>query len=308
MLLSKTEYRDYIFSHADDRERQVIQHRVFKPVFVELINRLFDQYALAEKINQLNRAGQTFKVLDFACGEGLFLHDIAEVFEAREAVQHALFFGIDVDQSAIITANDYCQVSQPPRPYLHYYVHDAHNPLENAEGLFMDGRKQFDFIFAIQALEHISGAQECLQELYKHLAPGGLIYVRDLILTPGEDGWKMPHPAMNLFGQAYAAFIAKANQGVEVARTVPSWLQDLGAQLLEAKVVAFPVGGTTQAARDNMRNILMGTRHAMLTLVASGMLTQEKMDNIMDTLFKELNQECVGQLSYFDTLATKPLS
>lgn len=307
MALTKTEYRDYIFNKADDQERQVIQHRVFRSAFIQLLNQLLDDYRLVERIEEVNRAGYKFKILDFGCGEGLFLHDVAEVLEKRNLQDKVAFFGIDLNELAIITATDYSKYTNPPRPYLHYYVHDALNPLEAAWELFVDGRKQFDFIFAIQVIEHICGAQERLQELYNYLAPGGILYVRDLVLHMGEDGWKMPHSALNIFSQAYSAFVAKTNNGLEVASANPQWLTEMGATVLSAELVKFPVGGTTSIGRDNLRNVLMGASNAGVSLVAGGMMTQAQLDGVMQTLFRELTPEYVGQLSYVDTLARKPL-
>lgn len=306
MVLTKTEYRDYIFSKVDDRERQAVQHRVFRPNFIELLNRLLDKFNLADRIDALNKSGRKFKILDFGCGEGLFLHDVAEILEARNLQDKVEFFGIDVDESAIATAVEYSKISQPPRPYLHYYVHDARNPLSMAWELFLDRRHQFDFIFSIQVLEHIPEAQTRLTELYNHLAPAGILYLRDFILDNSPQGWQMPHPAMNIFAQGYSAVLATLNNGVQVATASPTWLKELGAQILETNLIQFPTGGITRTGRDNLRNLIMVATNSGPTLVAKGALTQVEFDRLMDTLFRELTPDCLGQLSYYDTLISRP--
>ena|SRR5438105_4647772 len=84
---STQELQQYIFSKSDDRERLSLQHATFKPNFVHILEQLLNEYGLAEQLLRqaaANPGERVGHVLEIGCGEGLYLHDVAEVFEAHE--------------------------------------------------------------------------------------------------------------------------------------------------------------------------------------------------------------------------------
>lgn len=305
MGLSRTAYRDYVFGHVDDRDRLVIQHRITKPAFVRNMQLALDDYGLAEKV----LAGQPLKILDVGCSEGLFLHDVAELLDARglRDRHNVSFYGIDRDESAILTATAYSLASKPPRPYFNFYVHDLNDSLETCQGLFVDGRKQFDLIILMTILEHLPNAQAHLAELYQYLAPGGVIYSRDLVLHAGEDGWISAHPASDPIAHALLGYLLAANKGIEVASEAEKWLQQLGGEQVQVFADKQLSGGNDQLGMDLLRNAVMAVRNAGPVLVAKGLLTHAQLDGIMEQMFRDIGPQSRGQLVFLDTLARKPI-
>lgn len=303
MALSNTEYRDYVFGQVDDRDRLVIQHRISKPNFMALMERVLDDYGLAAKF----KSGQRVKLLDAGCSEGLFLHDIAELLEKRGWLEQADFYGIDKDEAAILTASAYSHASRPPRPYLNFYKHDLTRPLINCEGLFLDGRPDFDLIMLLAVLEHIPDAKSCLANIYNYIAPGGVIYVRDLVLHEGEDGWLSAHPASDPIGRALLNYILAINKGVDVSIESQNWLQELAAEQIETFADKQISGGNSQAGMDLLRNAVMAVRNAGPLLIARGFLTQVQFNAIMEQMFRDIGPNTHGQIVFMDTLARKPL-
>jgi hypothetical protein len=97
----------------------------------------------------------------------------------------------------------YSKVSKPPHPYLNFYQHNSHQPLEECLGLHedlrADGSVQFDFIFGITALSLIAyeEAKTVLSRLYlDNVKTDGLVYFTETIIKEGVDGWIAPHLAM----------------------------------------------------------------------------------------------------------------
>src|SRR5262249_34657223 len=149
MSMTKTEYRDYIMGMADDRQRMERTHRHLKAEFVRVVEQVLEEYELAEQLKAAKSGECTrLKILDVGCGEGLYLHDVAEVLEGRDLLSAATFYGTDINQAMIETAVEYARLSKPPRPYLNFYVHDIRQPFETQPGLFLDRQPYFDFIFA----------------------------------------------------------------------------------------------------------------------------------------------------------------
>src|SRR5262249_48073709 len=154
------------------------------------------------------------KILDAGCGLGLFLHDLAEIIEGRFGPTAADFYGIDVDQVAIVAATDFAKISKPPHPYLNFYLHDVTLPLEKCRGLFLDKQYKFDFIRAHGLIEYLPNARQHVERLYQALKPGGVIYLGDVLFKRGPDGWIAPHPAFEPFADAFFSSLLGLNQGV----------------------------------------------------------------------------------------------
>jgi len=175
MSITKTDYREYVLGMVDDRQRQERQHHHQKGGFVRIIEQVLEEYELAPRLAAA-KTGQRakLKILDVGCGEGLYLHDIAQVMEGRGLAQTASLYGIDINQAMIETAIDYTRLIKPPRPYLTFYLHDIRQPLQSQPGLLADGQPHFDFIYARIVLSLVSQARDNLERLYASLAPGGV--------------------------------------------------------------------------------------------------------------------------------------
>jgi 2-polyprenyl-3-methyl-5-hydroxy-6-metoxy-1,4-benzoquinol methylase len=308
MNLTRTQYRDYVLAQSDDRQRQALSHRSTKPDFIRIIERVLNEYELAEQFQAAKTGRRSrLKILDVGCGEGLYLHDVAELLEEQDLHQAATFYGIDLDQVSIDTAIEYSKVSNPPRPYLNFYIHDLRQPLQNQPGLFVEGQHNFDLIYARQVLSFLPEAQQNLTRLYQALVPGGVIYTCDIAWHQGADGYLSPHPALTPFLESFSAIFNELNGGVEVALAQAGWLREGGATLVQALPDKMVHGGTSKAGTDALRTLLLGVRNASPRMVAQGKLSQPQIDRLLAQLYQELGPQCSGFLTFIHTLARKPL-
>lgn len=304
---SAVNFREYIFEASHDRERLVLQHEINKPSVSRIMERVLDEYGLAERLQTAKTNGTKLRVLDVGCGEGLFLHDLAELLETRGLLDAATLIGIDIDMAAIDTAHEFRVLTKPPRPYLNFYVHDVTRPLEECPELrsVEDGQTQFDFIFAIFVTEHLPEARQQVEKLYHALKPGGIIYLRDFLLDEGENGWTSVHPAITPLNRAYCNYLLNLNKGTIVAREQANWLKEVGASQVQALPDLLLVRGDTEFGRKQLRNVVMITRNSGPQLISRGAMTQAEFEQLMNLLFQELGPHSRGQVTHIDTLARK---
>jgi len=308
MSITKTQYRDYIMGMVDDRQRQERAHRHLKAGFVRAVQQVLDEYELVEQLKAA-KSGERLrlKILDVGCGEGLYLHDLAEVLEERDLLQAGTFYGTDINQGMIETAIEYARLSKPPRPYLNFYVHDIRQPFETQGGLFVDRQPYFDFIFARSVLSFLPHSQENLTRLYAALAPGGVLYLRDIVWQQGEEGWLSPHPALTPILEMGFGLLEALNYGVQVASATADWLRQTGASLVQAIPDRMVLGGTSKPGMENLGDYVMSIRNAFPVHIAAGRLSQAEADRLMSMLYRELGPQCQGQQLYIETLARKPI-
>jgi 2-polyprenyl-3-methyl-5-hydroxy-6-metoxy-1,4-benzoquinol methylase len=327
------EYNEYIFKQDDsERERLVIQHECYKPSFDEVIGHLLEAYGLLGRLQQIQTAcahGATdtpkFRILEVGCGEGLLLHDVAALIEARGFLDVVEFYGFDRDATAIHTAEKFRLLSVPPRPYLNFYTHDLTSPLSECEALRLDlGQStsarphsalpeqelfQFDLVYASLVFEHVPHARQVLTQLYQQVVkPSGVLYLRDTILHQGEPGWTQAHPAIVKFAEIGLRYMASLNDNMDVAMSSASWLEEIGATEIEAIFTKIPIGGTTQLGLQMLRNSVMFVRNVAPTLIKRGLVTQADFDQTMQTLFRELGPASVGHSGLMETIGRKPSS
>src|SRR5438105_4389333 len=103
MSKHQDDYRDYLFTSPSEGERLTIQHEHFKPSVLAAFNRLLDQYGLAERLTQAKATKTKLRLLNFGCGEGLYLHDLAQVLEARGLLEGAELNGLDINPASVAT-------------------------------------------------------------------------------------------------------------------------------------------------------------------------------------------------------------
>lgn len=306
MSAGKTAYQEYMFGAVDDGDRRTFQHNIFKSNFVERINYLLDEYGLAQRLETARANGQKLRILDLGCAEGLFLHDVAEVLETRGLLSAAELIGIDREVNSIMLAEQLSKLSEPPRPYLNFYVHDATEPLEGSIGLRHKGIARFDFIFALSLIQHLPEAPRHLEAIYQTLKPGGVLYLRDAVMEEGERGWKSGHPVLAPFGAALNNFVRSLNNGLDVSVEEAGWLREIGAERVQAIPLVYPVGGKTPVGMQMLRNSVMLVRNTGASLIDQGKLSAGQFEKIMDTLFRELSPESMGQQTWMETFACKP--
>jgi SAM-dependent methyltransferase len=314
-------FRDYIFGtpYVDDRERLVVQHDIFKHNFVQMVEKVLLDYGLAQKLEQAKAIGSSKKVriLDVGCGEGSFLHDVAEILQARGLLEVAELIGFDKDAAAIAMAQDLYVtdstigvttevISETTAPFLQFYVQDA-TDLSNTDNPALADR-HFDFIYALMVFEHIPNAKRYVEELYDHwLVPGGAIYLRDALAWEGENSWLAPLPAMAQQLRAFKSFIVKLNEGKEVASEEVTWLRDLGAIQVQTFLDLLKADLTSDRGLEVMGHWVMMIRNSLPRLVSGNLLSQEQANTILDDIYQNLEQANPGYWGTVNTLAQKPL-
>ncbi|MEI6045790.1 MAG: class I SAM-dependent methyltransferase [Chloroflexota bacterium] len=323
-------FHSYVMGETHlDGDRLTLQYKVFLPSFQEIMERILGtEYGLANRIEQglKTSKGLPIRILDAGCGEGLFLYYLAGLLEQRGLFSPATvqLIGIDSNISAIATAIDFVRTAQPTRPYLEFICHDLTKPFELnpelrpmlpppttlSEVASEGGQEEgggFDFIYAHMVAEHIPNASQHIKYWYSLLKPGGIIFLRDAVCDEGSNGWKAPHLALAPYLSRVFQYIKQIN-GFNVSEISKNWLEELGAEQVQALPLVIPSGGNSQTGLMMLRNLVMMVRNSLPQLIARNITTAEEGQALLDILFREISPECVGYGTCIDTLARKPLA
>lgn len=305
MINNAVTYRNYIFAKSDDGRRMFVDHELFQARFSCFVEQILNEYGLETALKTALTNHSKVHILDFGCGEGLYLHDVAAVLEARGLLAAADLNGIDLNEVSIATAEAFSQIATPPRPYLNFYLHNGLKPLEECAGLRSHNATRFDFIFAHQVIEYLPKARSVVERLYQSLKPGGSLFLRSLVLEQSERGWTSWHPSVSqIFGLSVSR---TANPGIEVAYEQAEWLRQIGAAQVQQIVDAQIVGGQTKAGMQLLRACTMAIRNMKPYLASTGKLTEAQFDKAFDDLFQNTGPKLQGKMTFVDTLARKPL-
>jgi SAM-dependent methyltransferase len=295
------------FEELDSQERTIIGYKTVRTAFLQTVEQILDskEYQFAARLKEAAGAGKKLRVMDIGCSEGLFLHELAAILEARRLLGAVELNGLDDNPVAIETAESYALVSTPPRPYLHFYLHDATLPFEECLELRHEAKLDYDLLLVLAVLELLPDAKTHLARFYNSLKPGGIIYLRLTVTRYGEDGTILPHPLLEPFGQTIMRALGQVNPGVEVAFQVEDWLRELGASQIKVNELKIPIGGTSEVGRQCFRLFLYLIKNTASLMIRSGQMTQTKYDQIMQTVYQELTPEAHGQIINFQVLAKK---
>jgi SAM-dependent methyltransferase len=299
-------YRNEVLEGFSLGNYEAAFHLVEKANSRQIIEQVFTEYGLLEGLTRAKAEQRQLSFIDVGCCEGLFLHDLADTLDQHGLLGAADLNGADVDNSAIATAEEFARVVKPPRPYLNFYVHDIRQPFETQPGLFVDRQPYFDFIFARSLLAFLPHSHQNLTRLYTALAPGGVLYLRDIVYQQGEAGWLSPHPSLTSHLEMGFGQLEALNGGVQVAIATADWLREAGASLVQAIPDKLVLGGASKTGMDNLGDFLMGVRNSLPAHIAAGWTSQVEADRLMDQLYRELGPQCHGQQIYIETFARKP--
>jgi len=339
----------YVFSDGmSERDRLVLQHKIFQPCFQNALNRVFGHESeglLKDWFHQGAITAPLF-MLDMGCGEGLYLHDLADTLLGRglsladksssssdedgvaPSRSDAQLIGLDIDSAAVATAAAFGMEAVPSKSYLNFLVHDATQALETCQMFQYLGvpkveapanipfgfRYQFDFIYAFLVLEHLPQAREHLARWYEALRPGGVIFLFDATLGEGPEGWYSTQPAILTFFRLFCGYIKRVNPeyGTEptslgMTTHTAEWLRELGAEQVETFREIVPFGGPTVQGQQMLRNTWMTIQNSLPRLLATGRLSEAQGQEINETLRRELSPDLAGHTTWIGTLARKPL-
>jgi hypothetical protein len=284
-----------------------------QPLFEKAINQVLDEYGLAEKLTQAKQSGQVLHLLQLHCGEGLYLHELARLLEKRGLLAAAQLNGIEEDQAQITIADEYRNLASPPRPYLNFYCHKLQQPLEEClglrQGLGARGASRFDFIFGgFNLVSLTKNARVMVERTYQqNLKDGAYLMFIEGVRKEGSVGWQVPHPGMAKVVRALHQIGASYNPGSEdIGTDTARWLAEMGAEPVSSYHTLTPWGGSTEAGRIQLLNMLTIIRISGPEMVKAGLITQQEYDEFIQIIYKELTPDHVGQYTFTVTLAAKP--
>jgi hypothetical protein len=313
-LQTQQEFRAEMFNNAEHSERMVLRYRAGQAIFAEAINRILDEYKLTERLQKAVQNNQKLRILQLNCAEGLFLHELARLLEERGLLKGADLFGISADVAQITTAEGYSRLSTPPRPYLNFYLHDIHQPLEDCLGLHenlkVTAPTTFDLIFSpSEALRFTKNAAKVLERLYtNNLKPGGLILLTESILIEGAEGWITPHPILAELLRPILNPIYSYNPDVvDVAEAIAGWLEELGASEVQSFKVKQAWGGYSEQGRYLLRSSIVFLNVARPQYVQGGLMTAAHFDELLGTLYREIAPQHEGFTHFITTFGRKPI-
>lgn len=141
------------------------------------LNRLTRQAELVRPIerNILDKAGlrNGMRVLDLACGPGVISHIIAGMVPDSEVV------GVDLSEALLETAR--ASLSPVEQTQLKFFQGNVYE-LDPTLGYF-------DFVYARFLFQHLERPLVALREVFKVLAPGGILLIADV-----DDQWLTLYP------------------------------------------------------------------------------------------------------------------
>ncbi len=299
--------RNYVFSAIDDKSREQALHKSVLPRFRQIINLILDRYGLAERLEEAKATGHKVFMLDLGCSEGLYLHDLAQLLEERGLLEGASLHGIDKNPAHIATAQEYTRLAKPARPYLNFYFQDGLAPFSENLEMRLNNATQFDLIFSLITFMYIADAEATLAKVYEQdLKPGGVLYLRDLANSANTTDILTMHPSLNPMLQFFKDFLTSLNPNGDVATESANWLRQYGAETVEVLTHIMPASGKNEGEMGILRTILLMCRSVGQQMVARGMLTQTDFDERFATIYRELDKDSQGHLTYVDTIAQKP--
>ena len=303
--LGKNNFQNYVYGTSNDQMRGSEFHKLIKSKFAQTIEQILLEYGLAEKLQTAKATGQSLQIADVGCGEGLYLIDLANQLKKAGLLAEAELYGFDIDQDAIATAHTLSQQLGLP---LHFYIHNALQPLEKSPDMQLIGKQSFDFIFALRLISLTINPRQVVEQLYQSLKPGGVIYLLDLPMHESkEDGWTCPPYLQTLYDQ-FSAANNSLNQGVEVAPIRQDWLKEFGAERIQTTKDILRAGDGSQESVILLRFLILTIRNAVPILIARGFLTQEQVDKALDITFREMTPNTELQFTVLSTVAQKPLT
>jgi SAM-dependent methyltransferase len=298
---------DFLKKALDDKTRQAVLHKSFKPRFINFFEKVLSEYGLADKLEAAKANREKVRFLDYGCGEGLYLHDIADRLEHKGLLQAANLNGIDINPATITTADEFARRAKPPRPYLNFVLQDGRLPLSENPALKLNGEAQFDFVYSLVTFMYIPEARKHLEKLYREdLKPGGVVLLRDLVVREEYDRVLMIHPALLPAIKFYTNLVRKVNGGLSIASDAAAWFESFGAEKVEQILDGVDASGKNEEEMGMLRQIIMITRNMKAQMIAEGLTTDKAFEEIFEQVYKELNQSSRARVHYMVTIARKP--
>lgn len=268
---------NYLLASVSDRDRLLLQFDVFREAF----RKGFDQALALAEVD----TGKPFRVLDVACGEGLYAADVAERYP------QALLVGLDRDEEAITTA----RTAFRDKERIIFHCADVHD-FGEAVG---DG---FDIAFLQFGLSHFRFGSVALRQVARILRPGGAI----MLLDPTECSFDHPHPSCVVLENAVRAAWPQYGTYAAGDRHV-EMLKEAGFVEIASRPQNHPLGGESPSGQANFVNVIQLLSSMRRSLVERAkVISAEEFDEHWSR-FSAANVPKNEGMSYFQqTTAKKP--
>lgn len=297
-------FQTYVFGAVSDQDRLTTYHDIIRSRFAGIVEQVLDEYGLSEQLERNKTLAQPIQILDAGCAEGLYLHDVATVLEARQLLKAAELNGLDSDVASLSTAEAYSRVSNPPRPHLKFYLHDLNQPLAKCEALQLENKLKFDFIYALRTVAYLPNPSLVVQQLFNALKPGGLLCLYDIVSVEGAEGWLAP-PPMRPLVQLFFDYTTSQTQGQHVALEQAEWLREAGAEQIQTVNQVHRVGDGSSEQLRFLRFWVTTLQKVAPVLVGNNLISQSAHDAHMENIFRQLSPQMSGHLTFRCTLARK---
>lgn len=218
---------NYLLASVSDRDRLLLQFDVFRDAFRAAFDR-------ALEVGGVN-PHEHFRVLDVACGEGLYAADASERYPKARVV------GFDRDVEAVETA----QAAFGDRRQLAFHCADVHDHFGETVGT------GFDVAFLQLGLAHFRDGATALRRVFQALRPGGAI----LLVDPRERNFEHPHPSAAILSKAVVDAWSGFGTYAAGDRHV-SLLTEAGFDPIETVPQNHPLGGETTEGQTNFVNVV----------------------------------------------------
>lgn len=308
--LSLQKYREYFYSTGSAAEISSLFFKGLKRSYMEDLETVLTEYKLADRLAEAKTQGRKLRLLHLECGEGLYLHCLAEMLEERGLLDAAELFGIAGSKEIVSTAEEFSKISNPPRPYLQFYWHDLQTPLAETP-IMQDAKRQvrFDFIFGGVLATHSANIERIYSQIFaENLNPGGVVYFAAFI-TQEENPLNTvdPHPALTPATKATFRIFGNNNPGVEVSQKLAEWLTQWGANHIKTVQHRLATGGTSEEGKSMLRIAIINIVKFGQNFIKMGLITQAEYDELIRAVYHELTPQMSGYNTIIVTLGAKPL-
>lgn len=284
---------------VDDRKRLALQVKLTAPGLKKCLSKALDKYGLREKLHNPNA---TFRVIDLGCGEGLYIPVLQEFFQEQGAKARITIVGVDRDELAIATAQDYMAALGIRNA--EFYIHDLTYPLTQLDELDLtQPENHFDLAFSLVTLMHLVDIPRILRSIHAVLKPGGAFYTKDVSLT---ESVIYPSPAFIQIGKMMSALMSKMI-GDDFALRHQEYLSLTDFEQIETFETRYVLGGTTEDGRRALEDMLLG-QHAFRAAVSKfGIMKEADYDKLMEQEFREIRPDLEGSITTINSIARRPL-
>lgn len=269
---------NYLLASVSDRDRLLLQFDVFRDAF----RKGFDLAVAASGVD----TGRPFRILDVACGEGLYATDVSNRYP------QALVVGFDRDAEAIATAKSaFCDNER-----LTFHCADVHDDFGDQVG------GGFDVAFLQCGLSHFRLGSVALRQVTRVLRPGGAI----MLLDSKERNFDHPHPSSLVLANAVRA--AWPQYGTYAAGDRhEELLSEAGFINIVSYPQNHPLGGESALGQANFINLMQLLRSMRLSLVERAkVISDEEFDEHWSRLNAANDPQKEGTSYFQQTVARKP--